>query len=106
MFSQVYLVVFRNDYGISGDTFFISFILKNFFLIVKANGKVNLHLFNRITRFFISNTLISNARLKLAKNQAKAKHHPETELPLFENACFFHPKMIQDILKNVEKLHD
>ena len=34
---------------------------------------------------FTSNTFISNARLKLAKNQAKAKQHPETELSLFEN---------------------
>ena len=37
------------------------------------------------TRFFISNTFISNARLKLAKNQAKAKQHPEAELLLFQN---------------------
>ena len=34
---------------------------------------------------FISNTLISNTRLKLAKNQANAKQHPEVELLLFEN---------------------
>ena len=33
----------------------------------------------------ISNTFVSNARLKLAKNQAKAKQHPEAELLLFEN---------------------
>ena len=33
-----------------------------------------------ITRFFISSTFIRNARLKLAKNQAKAKQHPEDEL--------------------------
>ena len=37
------------------------------------------------TVFFISNTFISNARLKLTKNQAKAKQHPEAELLLFEN---------------------
>ena len=35
--------------------------------------------------FFISNTFISNNRLKLAKNQANAKQHPETEFLLFEN---------------------
>ena len=35
--------------------------------------------------FFISDTLISNARLKLTKNQAKAKQHLEAELLLFEN---------------------
>ena len=33
----------------------------------------------------MSNTFISNARLKLAKNQAKTKQHPETEILLFEN---------------------
>ena len=35
--------------------------------------------------FFISNTFISNTRLKLAKKQAKATQHPEAELLLFEN---------------------
>ena len=28
---------------------------------------------------------MSNTRLKLAKNQAKSKQHPEAELILFEN---------------------
>ena len=35
--------------------------------------------------FFISNNSISRTRLKLAKNQAKAKQHFEIELFLFEN---------------------
>ena len=35
--------------------------------------------------FFASNTFLSNARLKLAKNQANAKQQSETELLLFEN---------------------
>ena len=30
--------------------------------------------------FFISNTFISNARLKLAKNQVNAEQHPKAEL--------------------------
>ena len=39
-----------------------------------------------LTRFFsISNTFICNARLKLAKNHAKAKQQPEAEFLLFEN---------------------
>ena len=38
----------------------------------------------RYTLFFISNTFISNARLKLGKNQGKAKQQPEAELLLFE----------------------
>ena len=37
------------------------------------------------TCFFISNTFISNAKLKLAKTQANGKHHPEAEFQLFEN---------------------
>ena len=37
------------------------------------------------TRFFISSTFISNARMKLAKNQANAKQHSGAELLLIEN---------------------
>ena len=58
--------------------------------------------------FYISNTFISNARLKLAKNQAKAKPHLEAELLLFEIIGFsyglYHPKLIGDIIKNVSVL--
>ena len=43
----------------------------------------------RILAFFISNTLISNVRLKLAKNQAKAKQHPEAELLLLKKLFSF-----------------
>ena len=35
--------------------------------------------------FFTSNTFITNAKLKLAKNQTNAKQHPEAEFLLFEN---------------------
>ena len=35
--------------------------------------------------FFISNTFISNVRLKLVKNQANTKKHSEAEFLLFEN---------------------
>ena len=34
--------------------------------------------------FFITNTFVSNVRLKLAKNQVKSKQHPKAELLLFE----------------------
>ena len=40
---------------------------------------------SHIQAFFIRNTFISNARLKMAKNWAKAKQHPEAELSPFEN---------------------
>ena len=40
---------------------------------------------NVIHVFFINNSFIKNARLKLAKNQAVAKQHPEAEFLLFEN---------------------
>ena len=45
------------------------------------------------TLFFISNTFISNAWLKLAKNQAKAKQHPEVELLIFENYLLSSPRL-------------
>ena len=38
--------------------------------------------------FFISNTFISNVRLKLASNQGNANQQPEAELLLFENYTF------------------
>ena len=34
---------------------------------------------------FISNTFVSNIRLKLTKNQTKVMEHPEAKLLLFEN---------------------
>ena len=41
---------------------------------------------HRYTLFYITNTImLSNARLKLAKNQANANRHPEAELSLFAN---------------------
>ena len=46
--------------------------------------------------------MINNAKLKLAKNQAKAKQHPESELLLFENYSLLSsnlPKVAGDILK-------
>ena len=59
-----------------------------------------------IHAFFISNTFISNARLKMAKNQAKAKQHLESKLLLFEIIrflhSFYHPKII-DILRKCTK---
>ena len=45
-------------------------------------------MFYKIHAFFISNTFIGNARIKLAKNQANAKEHPEAELWLFENYSY------------------
>ena len=39
----------------------------------------------RYTLFFISNTFIRNGRLKLVKNQGKAKEHPQAEFFLLEN---------------------
>ena len=57
------------------------------------------------TRFFICSTSKSNTWLKLAKNQAKAKQHPETELMLIENysnsSFMLSPKT--NILRNVQK---
>ena len=43
--------------------------------------------------FFVRNTLINNAKLKLAKNQAKAKQQPEAELLLFESYSLLSSKI-------------
>ena len=43
--------------------------------------------------FFISNTFTNNAKLKLTKNQAKAKQHPWTKLLLFENYSLLSSKL-------------
>ena len=43
--------------------------------------------------FFISNTFISNVKLKLAKNQANFKQHPQAELLLFENYLHSSPTL-------------
>ena len=58
--------------------------------------------------FFISNIFISNARLKLAKNQAKAKQHPQAELLLFEYYSLSTPRLSSKnnrrYSKNVQKI--
>ena len=48
--------------------------------------------------FFISNTFISKSRLRLGKNLANAKQHPEAELLLFEN--FSHPSFTLSSINN------
>ena len=59
------------------------------------------------TRFFISNTFISNAKLKLAKNQFESKskntkQHPEAErIHIFHQR--HHPKIIEYIQKTRKK---
>ena len=62
---------------------------------------------NKIYNFFhISNTLISNERLKLTKIQANAKQHPEAEILLFENYSHSWSTLsskIRHILKNKQK---
>ena len=57
------------------------------------------------TLFVISNNCISNSELKLAKNWAKAKQHPEAERLHFENyllsSFMLSSKTKYDILRNV-----
>ena len=49
------------------------------------NDIVNKLIDASIHAFFINNTFVSNARLKLATKSGKSKQHPEAELLLFEN---------------------
>ena len=60
------------------------------------------------TLFYVSNTSISNTRLKLTKYQVKAKQHPETELLTFENyshssTMLYKPRIVGHILKDKQK---
>ena len=54
-------------------------------LLLVCLGSQSLLYFLQLHASLISNTFISNARLKVAKNQANTKKHPEAELLLFEN---------------------
>ena len=69
--------------------------------------KSTLELFTKMQAFFIGNILISNARLKLAKKQAKAKNTLKLNFCYLKIIRFFHPrchpKIIADILKKVPK---
>ena len=66
------------------------------FSISKETVKVLLNI--PITCLFITSIFISNTKLKLAANQAKAKQHSEAELFLFENCLLssscYRPKLI------------
>ena len=64
--------------------------------------------FEILHAFVISNTFISNARLKLAKKQANAKQHPEAELCGYLTIVhilhpLYHPKIIGHTLKDKQK---
>ena len=62
-----------------------------------------------IHAFFISDTFISNARLKLAKNKVNARQHPRGwTFDIWKFFTFFihsryHPKIIGHILKNKQQ---
>ena len=60
---------------------FISF-LRSLITSNKKEDKLrkDFQILQQIHAFFIINTFVSNARLKLVKNPAKAKQHPEAEL--------------------------
>ena len=53
--------------------------------------------------FLINSTFISNARLKLAKYQAKAEQHSEAELLLFENYLLSSFENNRRYSKNIQK---
>ena len=75
---RIFYIRWKNlDYRVASLSF-VSFRHLSVLLMGRLISHIN-------TRFFISNTFISNARLKLAKNQTKAKQNLEAELLLFEN---------------------
>ena len=62
--------------------------MRSLFELLFKNSRifVNPSFYKSYTRFFyITDTFVSNIRLKLAKNQAKAKQHTEAKILLFES---------------------
>ena len=53
--------------------------------------------------FLVSNTFISNARLKLAKNQRNAKQHPEANFSYLKIIHILYPRYYPKITKNILK---
>ena len=91
------------------ESFFCKFLVRWSRSLLKRTPcfPINYAKFSEIHIFFISYTFINNAKLKLAKNQVKAKLHTEDELLPFENYTLsyppYHSKIIGDVLKNVQK---
>ena len=56
-----------------------------FLLTANTYSSCNKKKFTKMHGFYLRNTFISSARLRLKKNQENAKHHPKGELLLFEN---------------------
>ena len=61
-------------------------------LVDQPRSQLTMRLYSRYTIFFISNPFISNARLKLAKNQTDTKQHPEAKLLLFDIIHILHQR--------------
>ena len=55
------------------------------------------------TLFFVGNTFINNTRLKFVKYLAKVKQHLEANFCYMKIIRFLLPKIIGDILKNMQK---
>ena len=88
-------------YGIKPISFQLQLLWWTLWTFFKQIFKIYLH------AFFISNSFISIARLKLAKNQASVKQHPEAELLALENYShslfMLSTKNNRTILKNKRK---
>ena len=76
-------------------------------LIYVVKSHASKHFVLNTHAFFISNTFISNARLKWEKHQAKLSKNLRLNFYYLKLVHFlhprYHPKIIGDILKNVQK---
>ena len=62
--------------------------------------------FIHLHAFFYKQHFYKQHQAEIDKCQAKAKQHLEAELLLFENVLLhprYHPKVIKDIIKNLQK---
>ena len=77
----------RCNFTSSGCTRHYFIVTKKTFAKSRKNNqsKIKAKVLKRIHIFYTSDTFIRNARLKLAKNQAKAQQDTEVELLIFEN---------------------
>ena len=80
----------------------VNYVLTSFVSVKGYTTSYSCKKIFHIHAFFINNTFISNARLKLAKNQTNAKQHPEAELLLLENYSHSWSKN-KNIFKKISK---
>ena len=96
---------FQGEQAKTWDKYFTETGLHSMVFFAKKNHENRTWIIDTFITTFITNNFISNIRLKLTKNQAKAEQHPEPELLLFDNCLLSSwtlSSKIGHILNNVQ----